>query len=287
MSKLSLNCAILLASSMAIFTSLPAMANTATLPAPIVIQGAMPVEAEHFAAKLENAKEQHIGAWRFWQGTVEGYPVIVSETLKGMSNVAAATSIAAVEFKPAAIINQGTAGGHDPALHVYDIVVGKYAMNLGAFKTPHKLAGAGSNSVEWKPMDLMASKGSTGEDKNAHSMRQFAADPLLMKAAEQAMPSYKRGKVVTGVIGSADVWNSELDRIRFFHDNFQTSAEEMETASAAQISSLFNIPFIGIRVLSNNITNNDKYDAQTGIACQDYVYDVLKAYIKQINTQQK
>ncbi len=285
MPKLLLNLNTALISGVAIFSPLHALANTETSPAPIIIQGAMPVEAEHFAAKLDNVKQRQIGEWRFWQGTVDGYPVIVSETLKGMSNVAAATSIAAVEFKPKAIINQGTAGGHDPALHVYDIVVGKYSVNLGAFKTPHKLQGAGSNSVEWKPMDLLASKGSAGEDKNAHSIRQFAADPQLMKAAEQAMPAYTKGKVVEGVIGSADVWNSELDRIRFFHENFSTSVEEMETASAAQISSLFTIPFIGIRVLSNNITNNGKYDAQTGIACQDYVYDVLKAYIKQINVQ--
>ncbi len=180
MSKSYLRRNMMLACGLAIFVSQSALANTTTSHAPIIIQGAMPVEAEHFAAKLENAKEQHIGAWRFWQGTVEGYPVIVSETLKGMSNVAAATSIAALEFKPKAIINQGTAGGHDPALNVYDIVVGKYSVNLGAFKTPHKLAGEGSHSVEWKPMDLLASKGSAGEDKNAHSMRQFAAEPLLM-----------------------------------------------------------------------------------------------------------
>ncbi len=196
MSKSSLKFNMLFASVVAIAAPLHAMANTETSQAPIIIQGAMPVEAEHFAAKLDNAKEQQIGEWRFWRGTVDGYPVIVSETLKGMSNVAAATSIAAVEFKPKAIINQGTAGGHDPALNVYDIVVGKYSVNLGAFKTPHTLPGAGSNSLEWKPMDLMASKGSAGEDKNAHSMRQFAADPVLMKAAEQAMPSYKKGKVV-------------------------------------------------------------------------------------------
>jgi adenosylhomocysteine nucleosidase len=29
----------------------------------------------------------------------------------------------------------------------------------------------------------------------------------------------------------------------------------METASAAQIAGLFQIPFLGIRVLSNNVTN--------------------------------
>jgi nucleoside phosphorylase len=33
--------------------------------------------------------------------------------------------------KPIAIINQGTSGGHDPDLHVYDIVLGKYTTNIG------------------------------------------------------------------------------------------------------------------------------------------------------------
>ena len=41
----------------------------------------------------------------------------------------------------------------------------------------------------------------------------------------------------------------------------------------------FVIPFLGIRVLSNNITNHGTYNAKTGEACQDYVYDVVKAYI--------
>ncbi|RNW15011.1 5'-methylthioadenosine nucleosidase [Serratia nematodiphila] len=246
---------------------------------PIVVQGAMPVEAERFAQRLENPREEQIGGWRFWHGTVDGYPVVVSETLKGMSNAAAATAIAATQFHPVAIINQGTAGGHDPALKVYDIVLGKYSVNLGAFKTPAKALGEGSDSRQWQPMDLLAYKGSAGEDKKAHSLRQFPADPNLLAIAQSVKSDYRQGKVVEGVIGSADVWNSELDRIRYFHDRYRTSVEEMETASAAQIAAEFKVPFVGIRVLSNNITNQGKYDPQTGLACQDYVYQVVKAYV--------
>ena len=53
----------------------------------------------------------------------------------------------------------------------------------------------------------------------------------------------------------------------------------METASAAQIAAAFHIPFLGIRVVSNNITNGDGYNVASGEACQEYVYDVVKAYI--------
>lgn len=266
--------------------ALPALAFAQnSLKGPIVVQGAMPIEAEHFAQRLKDVKEEQIGGWRFWRGTIEGYPVVVSETQKGMSNSAAATAMAATQFKPAAIINQGTAGGHDPELKVYDIVIGKYSVNLGAFKTPHKAKGEGSDSTQWKPMDLLASKGSAGEDKNPHTIRQFPADAQLLAVANDVKGTYTKGNVVEGVIGSADIWDSELDRISFFHTSFHTSAEEMETASAAQIAAGFNIPFIGIRILSNNITNNGKYDPNTGLACQDYVYQVVKAYIAKLKAE--
>ena len=101
----------------------------------------------------------------------------------------------------------------------------------------------------------------------------------MLAAARSVSSAYQRGRVVDGVIGSSEVWNSEIDRIEDFHARFGTSVEEMETASAAQIAGLFEIPFLGIRVVSNNITNGEGYDGKTGEACQEYVYDVVKAYI--------
>src|SRR5262249_13841954 len=127
--------------------------------------------------------------------------------------------------------------------------------------------------------DLMRSDGSAGQDPNARVMRRFPGDANLLAAARQTRDRYGRGRVVDGVIGSSEVWNSELDRIQSFHDQYGTTAEEMETASAAQIAGLFQVPFLGIRIVSNNITNGGAYDAATGDACQDFVYQVVKAYV--------
>ena len=204
----------------------------------------------------------------------------MSKTLKGMSNVAAATAIAIERYQPAAIVNQGTAGGHDPELRVGDIVIGRDAVNLGAFKTAVRPPGQGSDSLEWTPMDLLASEGSASDDPNARSMRRFPADQRLLAAAESVTAAHKSGRVVTGVIGSSDVWNSELDRIQRFRAEYGTSVEEMEAASAAQVARSFAVPFIGIRILSNNITNDGAYDGKTGVACQEYVYEVVRAYIE-------
>lgn len=248
-------------------------------PRPVVVQGAMDVEIRKLAAAIDNPKEETVGGWTFWVGSVDRYPVVISKTLKGLANAAAATAIVAEHYHPAAIINQGTAGGHDATLQVYDIVIGTEAVNLGSFKTGFRERGRGSEFAEWKPLDLMRSDGSAGQDPNARTMRRFRGDAQLLAAARLAGGGYHRGQIVEGVIGSSEIWNSELDRIQSFHDQFGTTAEEMETASAAQIAGLFHVPFLGIRVVSNNITNGGAYDPATGEACQEFVLDVVKRYI--------
>src|SRR5437867_10111033 len=96
-----------------VLVSISAAAQTAG-PGPVIVQGAMQIEVEKMASRLENVKVERVGAWSFWIGTVDGYPVIVSKTLKGTANAAAATVLAIEHFRPVAIINQGTAGGHEP-----------------------------------------------------------------------------------------------------------------------------------------------------------------------------
>ena len=245
---------------------------------PIVIQGALPIETENLAAKLTDTTVETVGGWKFWKGTYQGYPVIVSKTRMGMSNSAAATAIAITRYNPIAIINQGTSGGHDPALNVYDIVLGKYTTNIGAFRTPKLALGAGSNALEWnEAFDVFPEDES---DPEPIAIRKFEGDSDLLAAAHRVKGHYKKGLVVEGTLGAADVWNNELDRIHFFHQNYGTSAEEMEGASVAQIATQFNVPFLAIRVLSNNITNNGAYDPGTGEACQEYVLDVVVEYMK-------
>ncbi len=100
---------------LALFYSAVVAANPA--PAPILIQGAMDVEVETLVAALKEKQELTVGAWTYWQGTLSGYPVVISRTEVGLANAAAATTLAMEHFRPRLVINQGTAGGHDPALH--------------------------------------------------------------------------------------------------------------------------------------------------------------------------
>jgi adenosylhomocysteine nucleosidase len=248
---------------------------------PIVVQGAMPSETDAFVARLGHVTIERAGGWTFWRGEVDGYPVIVSRTLKGMENASAATAIAIERFHPAAIVNQGTSGGHDPALHLYDIVLGTTSVNLGAFRTPFREKGKGTNPLEWAPLNLMASEGSAGYDPNARRIARFDGDASLLTLARGARGAYTKGRIVDGVIGSSNGWNDELDLIAKFHADYGTSVEEMETAAAAQVAGLYGVPFLGIRIVSDNTTNGSAYDPKTGEACEDYVLAVVKAYVRE------
>jgi adenosylhomocysteine nucleosidase len=258
--------------------------------APIMIQGPMPIEAEYFAGLLTNVRIEKSGNATFYLGELEGYPIVVAQTGKGLENTAAATAIGIERYKPLAIINQGTSGGHDPALQVGDIVLGKRAVNTSNFKTTKRALGQGSTPLQWVPMDIMASSGSAGEGKgaaDAEKIRYYAGNQDLLAAANAVKNQYTRGKVVEGTIGSGNFWNNELDRIAWLHKNFGTSVEEMESSAAAQIALAYQTPFLGIRVLSNNLTNQGHYDPTTATACQQFVKQVVLHYIASLTAKDK
>ncbi|NLS14097.1 5'-methylthioadenosine/S-adenosylhomocysteine nucleosidase [Vibrio sp. SM6] len=249
---------------------------------PIMIQGPMPIEAQYFANLLTDVRVEQSGNAKFYLGNLNGYPIVVAQTSKGLENTAAATAVAIERYKPRAIINQGTSGGHDPKLNVGDIVLGKRSFNANNFKTQRLQKGEGSQPLTWIPMDIMASEESAGEGssaKDAEKVRYYLGNEALLASANAVKHKYKRGKVVEGTIGSGNFWNNELDRMEWLHENYGTSVEEMETSSAAMISHAYGVPFLGVRVLSNNLTNNGKYDPSTANDCQQYVKDIVLHYI--------
>src|SRR5437016_7254727 len=47
---------------------------------PVIVQGALDLEVMKFASRLDNVSVEKVGGWTFWRGTLNGYPVIVSQT---------------------------------------------------------------------------------------------------------------------------------------------------------------------------------------------------------------
>ena len=240
---------------------------------PILIQGAMGIETSTMMEALENAQTQVLHGYTYVTGLLDGYPAVISKTEVGMVNAAASTAIGIMTFSPAAVINQGTAGGHDEALHKGDIVIGTTTVNINAFRSEWAAKGTGIDPTKWINMSIAVYQ--DGEIKDVDSL---SSDAALAAVAKSVL--YDKGALVEGVIGSGDVWNKELDRIALIHAQFNTSCEEMETYAVAQVCAYMETPFLGIRILSNNEIHQESFDPQTGPDCQNYVLDVARAIIK-------
>lgn len=243
---------------------------------PILLQGAMDVKVEMMVDALEEKEEISLGKYIYYKGTNGGYPVIVSKTNVGIANSAASTTLAIEEFNPKIIINQGTAGGHDPELHRMDVVVGEHIVNMGAFKTDFQEKGEG---VDPTAFELRENEVLTKGKGQATEINEFTSDETLKDLAMDEKEAYTAGEVVKGTIGTADEWNNQLDRIDILHTKLGTSAEEMESAAVAQMAYNYSIPYLGIRVLSNTAVHDENFDPQSAIYLQEYVVEIAKAYI--------
>jgi adenosylhomocysteine nucleosidase len=248
----------------------PLMAEAA---APILVEGAMECETDLLIRSLENPQEQRIGGWRFISGEYQGIPVVVSVTSVGMTNAAAATVLGIEHYHPVAVINQGTAGGHDPALHTFDIVLGEKTIDASAWRSSQERSGADGRHIELRPTYYYDAD--SGEEKETVEL---AADPELLEVAVAEGENYQAGQVVKGKISSSNNWNRQMDKIRFLNKEYGSSCEEMEAHSAAQVCQNYKVPFLGIRVLSNTEVHGEDFNPYSGTACQQFVLAVIKSY---------
>ena len=240
---------------------------------PIVVIGPMACEIEYIASKLSEPREISFGGYQFRSGTVDGYPVVAARSLIGMVNSAVTTALAIREFDPAMVIIQGTAGGHDPARHKNDIILGEHMVEIGNWYSPHRDAGRGTRIEDWftPGEEIMTEDG----------IRRFTvlkSHEELLRAAEEV--PYAKGKLVRGTIGSADLWDKEIDRILYLHRVTGSDAEEMEGFAVAQVCMEFHVPVLHIRVVSNSeLYPEEVFSEDSGVFCQEYVYNVIRNMI--------
>ena len=239
---------------------------------PILISVAMQSELSSLVNKLDNKKERKILNYRAYEGFINSYPVVILETQVGLVNAAISLTKAVDIYKPVAIINQGTAGSHEYNVRKFDIVIGKTVVNINSIKTNVMQLGRGINPLDWQIKEFI----SDAKDE----VIVYEASEEMVELAEKISDKYTYGKLHTLRIGSGDVWNREIDRIKWINKTLKTSCEEMESMSVYKIANMNNIPVLAIKVISNNEILGEKFDVLTAEACQEFVYEYIKEYIK-------
>lgn len=148
---------------------------------------------------------------------------------------------------------------------------------MGAYKVELRGKNKGIHPTRWNNLTVSMRLRENGELVE-HSG--FSGNATLVEKAFNLGRQYKKGKVVKGIIGTADEWNREIDRINWLHNTYGTSVEEMETSSSALVAEAYDIPFVGIRILSNTDQHQQDFLPETAMDCQIFVIDYMKSLIK-------
>ena len=246
---------------------------------PILLEGAMNLEIEKFVYALKNPVVYKILNYVYIAGTYKNYPVIVARTEQGMENAATVTALAIENFNPVAVINQGTAGGHVADAQILSVIIGDKYVNSSAYISEKTPEGAGVKIV---PQEM---RGTFAYDKDAKTFKlyqEYSPDPTLLKIAVEVAATNKNFSTLKGTITSSDAWLNGIDHYKYLHEKYGSVAEEMESSAAAQICKSSNVPFIGIRAISDNTILSSNHYSEAGNVSQDFVLLVVEKYISDV-----
>jgi len=203
----------------------------------IGIIGAMEDEVSLLRDAMETPRITKIGEFEFYEGKLDGKDVVLLRC--GIGKVAAAVGCALLihTYKPRFVINTGSAGGIDPALHFGDVII--------------------STGLVYHDVDVTAFNYAPGQLPGQPQI--FPADENLIAKAEQAVTQLKQKDTLPsnlnycrGLIGTGDVFMHQPESIAAVRGRFPNiAAVEMEGAAIAHCCRLFSVPVLVIRALSD------------------------------------
>ncbi len=227
----------------------------------ILIQGALDIEIEYIIANLQDVKTKYIAGYEFYEGQVNHNKIIVSKTLVGAISTTIATCIGIINFHPNIVINQGIAGAYQEDLRIGDIVIGEKCCNINAYKTSTKKKGEGFNPLEWTP--------------NKRALDIQSANPELVETIERGFRIHSKKRIYKGILGSGDASNKEYDRIVWIHEIFHNLCEDMESIGTYTACNKWDIPCIGIRIISNNELISEEINKSIALELQKDLMEII------------
>ena len=174
----------------------------------------------------------------FYDGMLEGKPVVVVRCGYGKVNAGMCVQILADLFQVTHIINLGVAGSLNPELNIGDILISEKALQHDMDSSP-----LGFAPGQIPDIDVLA----------------FPADRAMIDTAVAACRKVNPDiNVLTGLVVTGDQFISSKEVKDRLVSMFHGDCAEMEGAAIAQVSYLNKLPFIIIRAIS------DKADDSAG-----------------------
>ena len=199
------------------------------------IIGAMDHEIDTLVGHLENKKEEKKYGLTFYMGQLKKYEVVIVKCGIGKVNAGRTTQVLISEYSPKYIINTGIAGGLNHQLKIGDIVIStdliQHDFDVTAFGYPKGYMCTGVNKDE-------ATK--------------YVADKNLSENIKKILEKVSGERnIFMGRILTGDLFVSGKEKREQLIKDFDGFCCEMEGAAIAQVSSLNNVPFTVIRLISD------------------------------------
>ena len=204
------------------------------------IIGAMQVEVETLLGEMTNQRTTRKAGSDFYEGTLEGLPVVVVQCGVGKVNAALCVQILCDCFQVTHIVNTGVAGSLCNDINIGDIVISTNALQHDVDAT-----GFGYERGVIPQMDKSC----------------FEADKELIEVAKNACEKVNPDiQVFTGRIVSGDQFISKDEVKQDLVDTFQGLCTEMEGGAMAQVAWLNQVPFVVIRAISDKADHSAEVD---------------------------
>ncbi len=198
----------------------------------IGIMGAMKAEIDSILKEVTDLEEMKLSVRTFYKGKINEKDVVIVLTGIGKVNAAITTTLLIEKFAVKHIINIGVAGGQNGVKH-RDIVISK--------------------EVLYHDVDVTAFESKYVRGQIPGSDPLFYADATLLQKTKKILNSlhldYKIGKIASG-----DQFVHSKQTIALVNDLYpDIYAVEMEAGAIAHTATIYNIPFIIYRSISDLI----------------------------------
>lgn len=217
-------------------------------------------ELAPFLPVIAGCKVTERAMLKFYEGQIQGMEIVALFSGVCRVNAAIASQILIDFFKVDAIINSGTAGGMDPKLKLFDTVISTEVCY-------HDVA-----------QDILT---------EFHPWMEsvfFKADRELIRISEMAVGEMQRkervfwGRMVTGEAFITDEGRGKIN------DEFAPLAADMETAGAAHVCYVNNIPFLAIRCITDTAEHSGIGTFEENCAkASEIAKDMTEALLKKMS----
>ena len=209
----------------------------------IGIIGAMPIEVEKLQSSMQNVKILEISKVKYFFGNLNGVNCVLAFSGVGKINSAVCAQTMIIKFNVDKIVNIGVAGGLLENMQTGDIVISTKAVQYDV-----------DTSAVGDPKGFISTI----------NILELPCSKLLQDRIINVLKYDDKLNFYEGIIATGDQFITDKNNLKDIRKNFNAIACDMETGSIAQVCYLNDINFLSIRIISDNINNdNSNIDYET------------------------